>query len=70
MITKTAEGRQMSFAQVEYAGKKKQTRRDKFLGQMEQVVPWKRLIAVIEPHYPKSGQRGRPPIGIARILRM
>ena len=60
----------MSFAQVEYAGKKKQTRRDKFLGQMEQVVPWKRLIAVIEPHYPKSGQRGRPPIGIVRILRM
>jgi transposase, IS5 family len=70
MKTKTAKGRQMSFAQVEYAGKKKQTRRDKFLGQMEQVVPWKRLIAVIEPHYPKSGQRGRPPIGIARILRM
>lgn len=70
MKTKTAKGRQMSFSQVEYAGKKKQTRRDKFLGQMEQVVPWKRLIAVIEPHYPKSGQRGRPPIGIARILRM
>jgi IS5 family transposase len=70
MKTKAAKGRQMSFAQVEYAGKKKQTRRDKFLGQMEQVVPWKRLIAVIEPHYPKSGQRGRPPIGIARILRM
>ncbi|MBI4188970.1 MAG: IS5 family transposase [Betaproteobacteria bacterium] len=60
----------MSFAQVEYAGKKKQTRRDKFLGQMEQVVPWKRLIAVIERHYPKSGQRRRPPIGIVRILRM
>ncbi len=33
-------------------------------------MPWCRLIAVIEPHYPKSGKRGRPPIGIERMLRM
>jgi hypothetical protein len=39
MKTKTAEGRQLSFSQVEYTGKKKQTRRNQFLGQMEQVVP-------------------------------
>lgn len=64
------QGRQMSFAQVEYAGKKKQTRRDKFLRQMEQVVPWQRLIAVVEPHYPKSGRRGRPPIALHKMLRM
>lgn len=63
-------GRQMSFAQVEYAGKKKQTRRDKFLRQMEQVVPWQRLIAVVEPYYPKSGRRGRPPIALHKMLRM
>jgi hypothetical protein len=32
-----------------------------FSGEMEQVVPWARLVALIEPHYP-LGQRGRPPI--------
>jgi len=61
--------RQMSFAQSEYAGKKKTTRREKFLGDMEVVVPWARLVALIEPHYPK-GRRGRPPIGIERMLRI
>ena len=60
---------QMSFAQSEYAGKKKVTRREKFLGEMERVVPWARLCAVIEPHYPQ-GRRGRPPIGIERMLRI
>lgn len=54
MKTKIAMREQMSFAQAEYAGKKKQTRRDKFLAQMEQVVSWQRLLAVIEPYYPKS----------------
>src|SRR5271170_3742960 len=61
--------RQMSFAQSEYAGKKKITRREKFLGEMEVVVPWSRLVALIEPHYPK-GRRGRPPIGLERMLRI
>ena len=61
---------QLSFAQAEYAGKKKLTRRDRFLAQMETVVPWLRLVAVVEPHYPRSGKRGRPPIGIERMLRM
>ena len=54
---------QVSFAQAEYDKKKKRTRRELFLEQMEQVVPWARLIEVIEPHYPKSGKRGRPPTG-------
>ena len=61
---------QISFAQAEYAGKKKQTRRELFLAKMEQVVPWSRLTEVIEPHYPKSGKRGRPPVGLERMLRM
>ena len=61
--------KQMSFAQSEYAGKKKVTRRERFLGEMEHLVPWARLCAVIEPHYPK-GRRGRPPIGIERMLRI
>ena len=59
----------MSFAQSEYAGKKKVTRREKFLGEMERVVPWSRLVALIQPHYP-TGRRGRPPVGLERMLRI
>src|SRR5689334_1291730 len=58
-----------SFSQAEYAGKKKQTRRDKFLADMEQVVPWPRLVECLRPLYPK-GERGRPPIGVERMLRI
>ena len=61
--------RQLSFAQAEYAGKKQATRRDKFLGEMEAVVPWARLAGLIAPHHPK-GERGRPPIGVERMLRV
>jgi IS5 family transposase len=60
---------QTSFAQAEFADKKKTTRREKFLARMEEVIPWARLLAVIEPHYPK-GERGRPPIGRDRMLRI
>jgi transposase, IS5 family len=67
---KTSNQTQISFAEAEYAKKKKQTRREIFLAKMEQVVPWSRLMEVIEPHYPKSGKRGRPPIGLERMLRM
>ena len=51
--------KQMSFADAEYAGKRKQTRRERFLIEMDQVVPSKGLIALIEPHYPR-GEGGRP----------
>ena len=60
---------QTSFAQAEYAGKKKQTRRERFLGEMEGVVPWARLVGLIVPFYPK-GARGRPPMGVEKMLRM
>ena len=60
---------QTSFAQAEYAGKKKQTRRERFLGEMEGVVPWARLVALIVPFYPK-GERGRPPMGVEKMLRV
>jgi transposase, IS5 family len=60
---------QTSFAQSEYATKKKTTRREKFLGEMERVVPWAKLIELIEPHYPQ-GRRGRPPVGLERMLRI
>lgn len=70
MNKNTPIAKQLSFSQAEYGVKKKLTRRDLFLAKMGEVVPWSRLIAVIEPHYPKSGKRGRPPIGIERMLRM
>jgi IS5 family transposase len=60
---------QTSFTHAEFAAKKKTTRREKFLSRMEEVIPWKQLLAVIEPHYPK-GERGRPPIGLERMLRV
>jgi len=47
----------------------KKTRRETFLEEMEQVVPWRELCALIEPHYPKAGN-GRPPVGVERMLRM
>ncbi len=61
--------RQGSFLQAEYTRKKKPTRRDKFLAEMEEVVPWARLVQRLEPFYPK-GERGRPPIGLERMLRV
>ncbi len=54
---------------MEYAGKKRVTRRERFLGEMERVVPWSALLEVLEPYYPK-GKRGRPPIGLERMLRV
>lgn len=47
----------------------KKTRRAQFLEEMEQVVPWQKLCALIEPHYPKPGN-GRPPVGVERMLRI
>ena len=60
---------QPSFSQAEFADKKKITRREKFLTRMESLIPWTKLMAVIEPFYPK-GERGRPPIGLERMLRV
>jgi IS5 family transposase len=60
---------QMSFADAEYAGKRKKTRREVFLEEMEQVVPWKALLKVIEPHYPVAG-RGRRPYALEAMLRV
>jgi len=47
----------------------KKTRRAQFLEEMEQVVPWRELGALVEPHYPKPGN-GRPPVGVERMLRI
>jgi len=62
--------KQASFSELEYAAKKKHTRRDRFLAEIEAVTPWAELERTITPSYPSSGGRGRPPIGLTRMLRM
>jgi IS5 family transposase len=62
--------KQTTFDSLAYTAKKKLTRREKFLAEMEQVVPWSALLALIEEHYPKGGKAGRPPIPAAVMLRI
>ena len=61
--------KQVSFASLAYEGKKKQTRKEKFLSEMDQIIPWKKLTRLIKPHYPKAGN-GRPPMGVQKMLRI
>ena len=61
--------KQSSFSELEYANKKKQTRKERFLSQMDQVIPWKVLLKPIKKHYPKAGN-GRKPIGAEIMLRI
>ena len=63
---------QISFADAEFAAKKRVTRRERFLAEMEQVVPWAALLAALAPHDcpGAQGRRGRPPIGLERMLRL
>lgn len=63
--------KQMSFAALAHASKKKVTRREKFLAEMEAVVPWARLVALIAPHYPTAGPKGgRPAMPLETMLRI
>lgn len=55
--------KQPAFPGLRDVMKKKVTRRELFLAEMDAVVPWGRLLALIAPHYPKSGPKGgRPPM--------
>ena len=62
-------GNQRTFASMAWNGKGKVTRRERFLAEMDAVIPWARLLALIEPHYPKAGQ-GRQPLGLEKMLRI
>src|SRR6516162_11708506 len=62
-------GSQRTFASMAWQAKGRVTRRERFLAEMDAVIPWSRLIAVIEPHYPKAGQ-GRQPLGLEKMLRI
>ena len=61
--------RQLTLASASFDKHSKQTRRAKFLAEMDRVVPWRELCAVVEPFYPRAGN-GRPPIGLERMLRL
>lgn len=61
--------KQIGLADYEYSNRKRKTRRDEFLEEMEQVIPWNEWAAEIAPYYP-SGKRGRPTRGIETMLRM
>lgn len=61
--------RQMTFATAGFERYSKTTRRVAFLAEMERVVPWPHLCALIDPFYPQAGN-GRPPVGLERMLRI
>jgi IS5 family transposase len=63
--------KQLGFGDYEQSTAKKRTRRERFLAEMEAVVPWKLLIDLIEPHYPKTSSKGgRPPYPLETMLRV
>jgi IS5 family transposase len=61
--------KQVTFASMAYENKKKQTRRERFLSEMNKAVPWERLVSRIEPYYPKAGN-GRRPMPLEQMLRI
>ena len=60
---------QQTFSDIEYANRRRKTKREQFLETMEQIIPWQDWVEIIRPFYP-SGKRGRPPRGIELMLRM
>lgn len=60
---------QITFSDIEYSGRKKTTKREKFLDAMDSIIPWEEWAEYIKPHYP-DGKRGRPTRGITTMLRM
>lgn len=61
---------QPTLSDADGLGKRKQTRREIFLEEMERVVPWKKLIPLIEPHYPASGWQGLQRYAVSTMLRI
>ncbi len=63
--------KQLGFGDYEQTTAKKRTKRERFLSEMEKVVPWKALLDLIEPHYPKTSSKGgRPPYPLQTMLRI
>lgn len=61
--------KQQTFSDLEYSNRRKKTKRDEFLEIMEEIIPWYEWVALVEPYY-FEGKRGRPPMGIEKMLRM
>ena len=61
---------QLTFGDAEDLGQRKRTRREVFLAEMDQVVPWPALLKLIEPHYPRLGRPGRQPYPLETMLRV
>lgn len=62
-------GTQRTFAGLAWSQKGKVIRREQFLAEMDGVIPWKQLLALTAPYYPKAGQ-GRQPLGLEKMLRI
>ena len=62
-------GKQHTFAGLAWKNKGKTTRRERFLSEMNEIIPWNRLLALIERFYPKAG-KGRQPLGLEKMLRI
>jgi IS5 family transposase len=62
--------KQTTFASLAWDGKKRVTRKERFLGEMEQVIPWDRLLGLIEAHYYTGDKGGRQPKPLAVMLRI
>ena len=61
--------KQTTFASTAWEKKGKVTRRERFLAEMDQVIPWGQMLQLIEPHYPKAGN-GTQPMPMERMLRI
>jgi len=61
--------KQQSLTDMEYANRKRKTKRDVFLETMDELIPWEEWCSVVAPYYP-SGKHGRPTRGIETMLRM
>ncbi len=68
-MVETTVAKQQTFAGLAWQNKGKKTRRERFLAEMDAIIPWRQLVELIEPHYPKAGN-GRPPLGLEKMLRI
>ena len=68
--------KQESFSDMEYGCRRRKTKREEFLGIMDEIIPWEEWVGILRPYYPSgkryypSGKRGRPPMEIELMLRM
>ena len=60
---------QLSFADTEFTSKRRKTRKELFLGRMDELIPWQQLEDQIDPFYPKAGN-GRRPYPLSTMLRI